>query len=90
MQQTSSFMVKCDHCSHRFRSFGKNIILNFVACDPADQSLIHLTVFWPILETLIESVEDRSVDQICEKILKLKSLIITFNEKMVVTQIKQN
>ena len=66
MQQTSSFMVRCDHCNHRFRSLdcGQNIILNFVVRDPADKSLIHLTVFRPILEMLIESVE-LSVDQIC-------------------------
>ena len=92
MQQTSSFMVRCDHCNHRFRSLdcGQNIILNFVVRDPADKSLIHLTVFRPILEMLIESVEDLSVDQICEEVLKLKNLVITFNEKMVVTQIEQN
>ncbi|CAB4037678.1 Hypothetical predicted protein [Paramuricea clavata] len=92
MQQTSSFMVKCDHCNGRFRSSDcrENIMINFIVCDPADESLIRLTAFQPILVTLIGSVQDVSVDEICEKVLKLENVVITFNQNMVVTQIEQN
>ena len=69
MQHTSSFMIKCDHCNGRFRSSDckENVILKFAVCDPgADESLIRLTAFQPILVMLIQSIEDLSVDEICE------------------------
>ena len=80
IQESSAFMVKCDHCKHRFRSSEckQNVMVHFIVSDPSDKSLIWLTAFNASLIALIGCIEG-SDDQICEKLLKLQNLVITYN-----------
>ena len=64
-------------------------MLDIMVCDAAEESLIRLTVFQPVLTAFIGPANDISVDDICEKVLNLQNLEFTFNQSKVVTKMKQ-
>ena len=63
-------------------------MLDIMVCDAAEESLIRLTVFQPVLTAFIGPANDISVDDICE-VLNLQNLEFTFNQSKVVTKMKQ-
>ena len=90
LQETSAFMVKCDHCNSRFRSSQckENTMVNFTACDNNGDT-IRLTAFKDILTALFGSVENRSSNELCELMLSLEDMHITYNSQMVVVRVEK-